>query len=92
LLNAHAPDISFAFHNAARHCESPNFLDWKNVTNIFRYLLSSKYYKISFDGSGNFFAFSDADFGGNTNDKKSTSGFIILMGKSPICWASKNKL
>jgi len=28
---------------------------------------------------------------GDLEDRKSTSGYIILMGKSPICWNSKKQ-
>ena len=36
-------------------------------------------------------AYTDSDFGGDLEDRKSTSGGIILMGNSPICWISKKQ-
>ena len=40
------PDISFAVHKAARHCENPLYEDWYKVINILKYLNNTKGYKI----------------------------------------------
>jgi len=85
------PDISFAVHKAARNCEKPTFYDWNCVINILKYLNQTKDYKIKYDGQGIFHAYSDADFAGDTGDRKSTSGNIFLIGNSPICWTSKKQ-
>ena len=85
------PDISFAVNKVARKCEEPNVSDWKMIINIFKYLNSTKLYKITYDGTGHISAYSDSDFAGDSYDRKSTSGYIILMGKSAICWSSKKQ-
>jgi len=85
------PDIAFAVNKAARKCEEPTVSDWKKIINIFKYLNSTSNYKITYHGKGDFIAYSDSDFAGDINDRKSTSGYIILMGKSPICWSSRKQ-
>ena len=80
------PDISFAVNKAARNTENPTISDCNKVINIFKYLNSTKNYKITY--TGEFTAFTDSDLGGDAKDKKYTSGHIILMGTSPICWSS----
>jgi len=40
---------------------------------------------------GSFVAYTDSDFAGCLEDRKFTSGGIILMGTSPICWLSKKQ-
>jgi len=85
------PDISFSVHKAARHCENPTTSDWKKVINIFKYLNNTKNFKLLFNGQGHIHAYTDADFAGDKEDRKSTSGHIILMGNSPICWYSKKQ-
>jgi len=65
--------------------------DWKKVLNIFKYLNSTKNFKIKYDGLGDINAYCDADFAGDTKDRKSTSGCLILMGKSAISWHSKKQ-
>jgi len=85
------PDISFAVNYAARFCESPTVSDWNKILNIFKYLNNTINYKISFNGKGNLHAFSDADFGGDKIDRKSTSGMIISFGNNPIFWTSNKQ-
>jgi len=84
-------DIAFSVNKAARKSEKPTISDWNKITNIFRYMNSTKDYKIVYDGQGEIIAYTDADFGGDLNDRKSTSGRIILMGNSPIFWISKKQ-
>jgi len=85
------PDITFAVHKAARNCEEPTISDWKKVINILKYLNGTKEYKLKYDGKGEIIAYSDADFAGDIKDRKSTSGYIILIGNSPISWSSKKQ-
>ena len=35
--------------------------------------------------------FTDADFTSDTNDRKSTTGWVFMFNGSPICWASKKQ-
>jgi len=59
--------------------------------NILKYLNSTKHYKITYNERREFAAYTDSDLGGDINDRKSTSGFIIVKGNNPICWGSKKK-
>jgi len=52
LLLCTRPDISFIINKAARKNEEPNLSDWKIIVNIFKYLNSSKHYKIVYNGVG----------------------------------------
>ena len=85
------PDIAFAVQKASRRSENPNVSDWNKVVKIMKYLKHHKDYKITYDGEGEINAFADADFAGDLDDRKSTSGYIILMGKNPICWCSRKQ-
>lgn len=85
------PDITFAVGKAARNSEHPTITDWNKVTQIFKYLNTTKDYKICYDGKGEIIGYTDSDYAGDIKDRKSTSGNIILMGNNPICWASKKQ-
>ena len=65
--------------------------DWKKVINILKYLKYTKNYKIEYKGKGEILAYTDSDLAGDPVDRKSTSGYIILMNKDPICWQSKKQ-
>jgi len=84
------PDISFAVNKAARKSENPTITDWNTVVNILKYISTTINYNISYDGKGEIVGYTDADYGGS-EDFKSTSGGIVLMGNSPICWLSKKQ-
>ena len=85
------PDIAYSVNKAARNTENPTHSDWKKVMNILKYLNSTKHYKVTYNETGEFAAYTDSDLGGDINDRKSTSGFIIVKGNNPICWGSKKQ-
>jgi len=91
LAKCSRPDISYSVNKAARSAENPTISDWKKVINILKYLNSTKNYKITYNETGEFAAYTDSDLGGDIRDRKSTSGFIIVKGTKPICWASKKQ-
>ena len=37
-------------------------------------------------------AFTDADWAGNPNDRRSTSGLLVFLGHNPITWSAKKQL
>eukprot|EP00833_Pecoramyces_ruminatium_P006475 jgi/Orpsp1_1/1180507/evm.model.c7180000073688.1 len=85
------PDIAFAVNKAARNSENPTISDWVKVKDILKYLNNTKEYELYYDGKGKILGYSDSDYAGDLNDRKSTSGNIILMGENPICWNSKKQ-
>ena len=85
------PDIAFAINKASRKCENPTISDWNKIINILKYINSTKEFKIEYNGKEELVAYTDSDFAGCLEDRKSTSGGIILMGTSPICWLSKKQ-
>jgi len=63
----------------------------KKNKNILKYLSSTKNYKTNYNGQGKIIAFTDSDFAGDIKDKKSTSGYIILISNNPIYCISKKQ-
>ena len=60
-----------------------------NDLKIFRYLKYTKNYEIKIEKGMKLKIFVDADFAGDPNTGKSTSGFLMLMGDTPTSWYSK---
>jgi len=83
------PDILFAVNKASRRTSNPNLEDWINVIKIFRYLKGHPRYGLKFKNSNTFDIYVDADYGGDTETRKSTTGYIIMMNGAPTSWYSK---
>jgi len=83
------PGIMFSVSRAARKNNNPTLEDWFNVKKIFRYLITTENYGIKFSKNRNLRIFVDADYAGDEITRKSTSGFIFMIGESPTSWYSK---
>jgi hypothetical protein len=40
-------------------------------------------------GSSLLNAFSDADWAGNTDDRRSTKGYVVFLGSNKVSWSSQ---
>ena len=83
------PDILFGVTRAARKVHQPTLKDWENVLKIFRYLRGSMNYGIKVEKNMNLKIFVDADYAGDSGSRKSTSGFLMMMGPTPTSWFFK---
>ena len=87
------PDLAYAVGKLSRFCEDPQQKHWMAVKRVFRYIAGSKELGLKFDGhaSLDLVGYSDADWAGDTKDRKSTSGFVFTLGGGPISWGSKKQ-
>jgi len=83
------PDILFAVSKAARKSSDPTMEDWMNVMKIFNYIQHTKNYGIKIQKGMNLKVYVDADYAGDLNTRKSTSGFLMMLGNTPTNWYSK---
>eukprot|EP00833_Pecoramyces_ruminatium_P012507 jgi/Orpsp1_1/1186539/evm.model.d7180000051327.1 len=83
------PDIIYPVSKAARKSKEPTLEDWNNVIRILRYLKGTPSYGIKFTNDSIIKAYVDADFGGDLETRKSTTGFLITFGNTPTSWCSK---
>ena len=85
------PDIAFAVSSAARFCASPTKEHWTAVKRILRYLNGSRQLGLLYKAntlSEEIAGFSDADWAGDVGDRKSTSGYVFLLGGAAVSWKS----
>ena len=63
----------------------------KAVKHVFRYLRHTSNYKIHYDGAGQsgLIGYSDADWGENRDNRRSTTGYVFLMADGPVTWTSR---
>ena len=87
------PDIAFAVNNVARFCSQPTKTHWTAVKRIFRYLRGTTHLGLLYSkgDEDTLIGFSDSDWGGDSNDYKSTSGYIFQIGGTAVSWKSKKQ-
>jgi hypothetical protein len=92
LANATRPDISYAVGQTAKYCASPQPAHWKVVKRIFRYLKETSDYGLWLGGSVEaVVGYTDADFCGDLDNSKSTSGSIFFLRGGPVSWSSRKQ-
>ncbi|BBN70178.1 wall associated kinase-like 1, partial [Prunus dulcis] len=70
----------------------PTNLHWHLVKRILRYVQGTLEYGLSFTASDmHLSTYSDADWVGDINTRRSTTGFVIFLGSNPISWQSKKQ-
>ena len=86
------PDICFAVGLVSRYQSNPGREHWKAVKRILRYLKGTMDYCLCYQGSNlRLIGYSDADWGGDLDQRKSTSGYTFLLNKGTISWSSKKQ-
>ncbi|XP_017179084.1 uncharacterized mitochondrial protein AtMg00810-like [Malus domestica] len=86
------PDIAFVIKQCCQFMHQPMNSHVVAVKRILRYLSGTIHYDINFQPENlSLHAYSDADWVGDPNDRRSTSGYIVYCGSSPISWASKKQ-
>ena len=73
------PDIPYAVSNMAKFCGSPSKQHWAAVKRIMRYLKGTLSLGLLYrkDGSSDCIEYYDADWAGDTDDRKSMSGYVF---------------
>ena len=74
---------------AAKKNKNPNLEDWANIERIFKYLSYTINYGIKFTMERSLKVYIDADYAGDNELRKSTSGFLMIIRNAPTSWYSK---
>ncbi|XP_038904408.1 secreted RxLR effector protein 161-like [Benincasa hispida] len=92
-LTTTRPDIMYAVSLISRFMESPTELHFLAAKRILRYLKGTPGLGILYQKGEklNLVGFSDSDYVGDLNDRKSTPGYIFMLGSGAISWSSKKQ-
>ena len=87
------PDIAFAVSTVAKFTAKPTEQHWTAVKRILRYIAGTINFGLQFTRGGSIdcTGFSDADWAGDINDRKSTSGYLFKVGGGPVSWKSRKQ-
>ncbi|XP_075096534.1 secreted RxLR effector protein 161-like [Nicotiana tabacum] len=87
------PDICQAVGLVSRYQTDTGLAHWQTVKRIMRYLKGTADYALCYQGGKDLrlVGYSDADHGGDLDERKSTSGYVFLLSDRAISWSSKKK-
>ena len=86
------PDIAYATSVVSRHAKNPGKSHMEAAKQILRYLSATRDRGITFGGGDlSIQGYSDSDWAGDKEDRKSTSGYVFMLNNGPISWASKRQ-
>ena len=87
-------DLMYVMSLVSRYMERPTKLHMMAVKRILRYLKGTFELGICFQKGGNFdemIAYSDSDYAGDLDDRRSTSGYVFMMSSGAVAWSSKKQ-
>jgi transposase InsO family protein len=87
------PDIAFAVSVISQFMHAPGPTHFEAIFRILRYLKGTPGKGLMFKNRGHIQveAYTDADWAGNINDRRSTSGYCTFVGGNLVTWRSKKQ-
>ena len=84
------PDIAYIVGMLGRYLSNPGMDHWKAAKRVMRYLQKIKDRMLTYRRSNHLevIGYSDADFAGCQDSRKSTSGYIFMLAGGAISWKS----
>jgi hypothetical protein len=91
IANCTRPDISQAVGVLSRFMRRPTRDHWKMARAVLSYLAGTPEVGLSLDGTKGLElkGFCDADYAGDINTRRSTTGYVFTLGGVAVLWASK---
>ena len=85
------PDIAQSVGVLARYSHNPTEDHLRGVLHVLEYLSGTLDYGICFGGGENLVldGYTDADFAGDVDTRRSTTGYVFLLNGGAVSWASK---
>ena len=90
------PDIAAAVQTVSRFAENPAPAHWSAVKRIFAYLQKTKHFGLRFikskeNSEEKLTGYTDSDWGGCQDSRRSTTGIVFTYCGAAISWSSKRQ-
>ncbi|KAL5729604.1 hypothetical protein ACHQM5_002532 [Ranunculus cassubicifolius] len=87
------PDIEYSVSLLSRFMHEPSNLHFSAAKRILRYLQGTKNLGLKYmkEDDTKLAGFTDSDWAGSVDDRKSTSGYVFRLGSKVISWSSKKQ-
>ncbi|XP_074328421.1 uncharacterized protein LOC141666331 [Apium graveolens] len=84
-------DLAFTVQHLSQFLQTPREAHFKALQHVSKYVASTVHQGILLNAGATLTlqGYSDSDWGACVNTRRSITGYIILLGKSPISWKSK---
>ncbi|KAL0398210.1 UNVERIFIED_CONTAM: Retrovirus-related Pol polyprotein from transposon RE1 [Sesamum radiatum] len=91
-LTATRPDIMYSVSLISRYMENPTEMHL-GAKRILRYLQGTRDYGLFYrkGEKPTLLGFTDSDYAGDQDDRRSTSGYVFMLGTGAISWSSKKQ-
>lgn len=92
-LTCTRPDLSLSVGVVSRFMEEPVYSHWKALKRILRYIRGTESLGLFYSKTKEYklLGYSDNDWCGDVDDRKSTSGYVFFMGDTAFTWLSKKQ-
>lgn len=89
------PDLAFAVSLSSRYMANPTSQNWQLIKRIFRYIKGTLDFGLKIghttQHNSKLLGYSDADWAGDTLNRKSTTGYVFFLFGSLVSWNSKKQ-
>lgn len=87
------PDLSYTVQTLSQYMQQPRDSHWEALQHTLNYIHSTcgQGIILSADAHITLQAFSDSDWASCVDTRRSITGYILLLGKSPVSWKSKKQ-
>jgi hypothetical protein len=97
LVQTCRPDIAHAVNTVSRHCTDPSHIHLVAVKRIMRYLRGTPHMGLTYTRRTtgakpiNMVVYTDSDWGGDSTDRKSTTGYVVKINGCTVSWGTKKQ-
>ena len=98
LMLATRPDLAFAITKLAQFSHNPGKTHWQALQRLLRYLRGTESMSITYGGnteplptSVSIAAFCDADWASDRDDRRSTTGYVVIINGGGVSWQAKKQ-
>ena len=87
------PDITYATNKLSQFNADPGLPHWTALQRVFRYLKKTRNFALTLGGAAKpqLIGYTDSDYAGCTDTRRSTSGYVFTLRCGSISWSSKRQ-
>ena len=92
-LTTTRPDIMYAVSIISRYMSKPTEMHFSAAKRVLRYLQGTTGFGIFYQRKGKeeLVGFTDSDYAGCVDDRKSTSGYVFILSGAAVAWCSRKQ-